>query len=210
MRNTSTTTLRGALEKLPRAAIATAIGALVAATQAHAADATDAKTAPAAACDPYKNYDCLDQYLGDGFLDRLVNYYSLEWGQGAAPSDPKAPAARRDYFPPAAQPTPPMPFTEWPYGGTTSLGVTRPASIDSPLMVALAKTSLGQWMGENNLQVYGWINAGANLSTSKTKPGGNAPAAYDYTPNTAQFDQAVVYLERLPDTVQKEIGRAHV
>jgi hypothetical protein len=204
MKNTSTKSLQSAFEKLPRAAIATAIGAIVAATQAHAADTTDAKPASTAACDPYKNYECLDQYLGDGFWGRLANYYSLEWGQGAAPSDPKAPPARRDYFPPAAQSTPPMPFTEWPYGGTTSLGVTRPASVDSPLMVALADTSLGKWMADNNLQVYGWVNAGANLSTSKTKPGGNAPAAYDYTPNTAQFDQAVVYLERLPDTVQKD------
>ena len=203
MKNSPTKTIRGTLQKLPNAALVAVLGSLVA-THADAADATDTKAAPAAACDPYKNYECLDQYLGDGFWERLANYYSLEWDRGGAPADPKAPPARRDYFPPAAQPTPPMPFTEWPYGGTTSLGVTRPASIDSPLMVALAKTGLGQWMGENNLQVYGWVNAGANLSTSKTKPGGNAPAAYDYTPNTAQFDQAVLYLERLPDTVQKD------
>ena len=205
MKNTSTKSLQSAFDKLPRVAIATAIGAMiVATTQAHAADTTDAKPASTAACDPYKNYECLDQYLGDGFWGRLANYYSLEWGQGAAPSDPKAPPARRDYFPPAAQSTPPMPFTEWPYGGTTSLGVTRPASVDSPLMVALADTSLGKWMSDNNLQVYGWVNAGANPSTNHTKPGGNAPAAYDYTPNTAQLDQAVLYLERLPDTVQKD------
>ena len=203
MNNVSTKTPLGMRAKLPHAAIATAIASLFAAIPAHAADAPDAKAAPAA-CDPYKTYECLDQSLGDGFFGRLANYYALEWGQGSAPSDPKAPPARRDYFPPAAQSTPPMPFTEWPYGGATSLGVTRPASVDSPLMVALAKTPLGQWMGDNNLQVYGWINAGANLSTSKTKPGGNAPAAYDYTPNTAQFDQAVLYLERLPDTVQKD------
>ena len=30
------------------------------------------------------------------------------------------------------------------------------------------------------------------------------PAAYDYTPNTFQLDQAVVYFERLPDTVQTD------
>jgi hypothetical protein len=44
---------------------------------------------------PYKNYDCLDAYLGDGFLERLINYYKLEWGHEAPPADPKAPSARR-------------------------------------------------------------------------------------------------------------------
>jgi len=36
------------------------------------------------------------------------------------------------------------------------------------------------------------------------KPGGNWPAAYDFTPNRDQLDQAVVYFERLPDTVQTD------
>jgi len=46
---------------------------------------------------PYKNYNCLDKYLGDEFFTRLINYYRLEWGHEAAPSDPKAPPGRRDY-----------------------------------------------------------------------------------------------------------------
>jgi hypothetical protein len=96
-----------------------------------------------------------------------------------------------------------MPFSEWPYGGSTSLGVTRPSSVDSPLMAALGNTTAGQWMNDNHIQVYGWINAGGNLSTNTVR-GGNAPAAYDYNPNTVQLDQAVLYIERLPDTVQKD------
>jgi hypothetical protein len=159
---------------------------------------------PKAPCDPYKNFECLDDYLGQGFWERLGNYYKLEWGQPAGPSDPKAPPARRDYFPPAAQTTPPMPFTEWPYGGTTSIGVTRPGSVDSPLMQALGNTGFGKWLNDNNFQLYGWIDVGGNLSTSHVKPGGNAPAAYLYTPNTMQLDQAVLYLDRFPDTVQKD------
>jgi Putative beta-barrel porin-2, OmpL-like. bbp2 len=154
-------------------------------------------------CDPYKNYSCLDSYLGDDFITRFVNYYRLEWGHDSAPSDPKAPPSRRDYYPPAPESTPPMPFTEWPYGGTTSIGVTRPSSIDSPLMAALGNTSLGQAMNDNHIQIYGWINAGGNLSNNTVR-GGNAPAAYDYNPNTVQLDQAVLYIERLPDTVQKD------
>ena len=48
------------------------------------------------ACDPYKNYSCLDAYLGEDFWTRLINYYRLEWGKEGPPSDPKAPPSRRD------------------------------------------------------------------------------------------------------------------
>jgi hypothetical protein len=154
-------------------------------------------------CDPYKNYACLDSYLGSDFMTRFINYYRLEWGHDAPPSDPKAPPSRRAGWPTTPQSTPPMPFTEWPYGGSTSIGVTRPGSIDSPLMSALGNTKLGEAMSDAHIQVYGWLNAGGNLS-SNTVRGGNSPAAYDYNPNTTQLDQAVLYIERLPDTVQKD------
>jgi hypothetical protein len=85
--------------------------------------------------DPYKNYGCLDTYLGSNVAVRLYNYYKLEMGQSAAPSDPAAPPGRRANWPTTPETTPPMPFTEWPYGGTTNLGVNRPNSVDSPLMV---------------------------------------------------------------------------
>ena len=153
---------------------------------------------------PYKKYECLDTYLGDGFFERLVNYYRLELGHEVAPADPKAPPSRRDGWPATPQSTPPMPFSEWPYGGSTSIGVTRPNAVDSPLMVALANTGVGKWMNDTNIQVYGWVNPGANISTDTVKPGGNFPAAYMYTPNTATLDQAVVYIERVPDTVQTD------
>ena len=52
---------------------------------------------------PYKNYDCLDAYLGDGFFERLVNYYRLEWGHDGPPADPKAPPSRRAGWPDAPQ-----------------------------------------------------------------------------------------------------------
>jgi len=153
--------------------------------------------------DPYKNYNCLDAYLGTDFFSRFVNYYRLEWGHEAAPADPKAPPGRRDGWPATPEAIPPYPFTEWPYGGSTALGVTRASSVDSPLMVALSNTPFGQSLNDNHIQIYGWINAGGNLSNNTVR-GGNAPAAYDYNPNTVQLDQAVVYFERLPDTVQKD------
>lgn len=154
--------------------------------------------------DPYKNYACLDAYLGDDPLTRFLNYYKLEWGQPGPPSDPNAPPGRRDYWPATPQTTPPISFTEWPYGVSTALGVKRPSSIDSPFMAAIANTSFGQWLQNNHFQIYGWINPGFNVSSNSVRPGGNFPVAYQYTPNTIQLDQAVLYFERLPDTVQKD------
>jgi hypothetical protein len=153
---------------------------------------------------PYKDYSCLDTYLGDGFFERLINYYRLEMGHEGPPADPNAPPGRRAGWPDAPATTPPMPFTEWPYGGSTSLGVSRTASADSPLMVALANTGAGKWMNETGIQVYGWINGGGNISTNTSRPAGNNPAAYMVDPNSFQLDQAVVYIERVPDTVQRD------
>jgi hypothetical protein len=71
-------------------------------------------------------------------------------------------------------------------------------------MVALSNTEVGKAMNTAHIQVYGWISAGGNVSTNTVSPGGNWPAGYMYTPNTVQLDQAVMYVERLPDTVQKD------
>ena len=139
---------------------------------------------------PYKNYACLDDYLGQDFLTRLINYYRLEWGHDAAPADPKAPPSSRPGWPTTPETTPPMPFTEWPYGGTTSIGVTRPNSVDSPFMNAISNTAFGKFLQDAHIQIYGWVNGGGNLSTNGVRPGGNVPVAYDYTPNTFQLDQA--------------------
>jgi hypothetical protein len=157
-------------------------------------------------CDPYLDYKCLDAYLGDDVATRFLRYYQLEWGKGVAPSDPSAPPSRRSdaVWPATPQSSPPMPFTEWPYGGTQNIGVTRPNSVDSPLMVAIANTQLGKAMSDAHVQVYGWLAPAANLSSNTVKPAGNAPAAYDYTPNTVQLDQAVIYVERLADTTQND------
>ncbi len=138
-----------------------------------------------------------------GFFTRLTRYYASEMGKTGPEADPDAPPSRRDDFPPQPVTQPPYPFTEWPYGASTALGVTRPNSVDSPLMAALAPTSLGEAMKKAHIQVYGWGNVGFNVS-SNGKQGGNAPGAYNYDPNTIQLDQFVLYAERLPDTVQRD------
>ena len=119
-------------------------------------------------------------------------------GPVLAPSDPNAPPSRIADWPATPETTPPMPFTEWPYGGTTALGVTRPGSVDSPLMAAIANTTPGQWLNDNHFQIYGWVDPGFNISSNTQRPAGNAPIAYAYTPNTVQLDQAVIYFEPLP------------
>src|SRR5258708_21228270 len=82
--------------------------------------------------DPYKDYSCLDAYLGNDFLSRFVNYYRLEWGHDAAPADPKAPPGPRADSPATPQSTPPMPFAECPYAGSTQLCWMRPSSVTHP------------------------------------------------------------------------------
>jgi hypothetical protein len=154
--------------------------------------------------DPYKNYACLDDYLGSGVLDRFYNYYRLEWGESGPPTDPNALPGRRANWDPAPETTPPMPFTDWPYGGTTALGGNRTGSVDSPLMMSIANTATGKWLQDAGIQIYGWIDTGFNVSSNTTRELGNAPVAYAAYPNTVQLDQAVIYIERTPDTVQTD------
>jgi hypothetical protein len=153
---------------------------------------------------PYDNYACLDAYLGDDIVTRLYNYYKLEWGQSGPPTDPNAPPSQIAGWPRIPGTVPPLAYTDWPSGAVESMGDTVPNSMDSPLMAAIANTSLGQLMHDNHFQFYGWVNGGFNISSNQTQPGGNGPIGYTYTPNQAQLDQAVVYLDRFPDTVQTD------
>jgi hypothetical protein len=143
------------------------------------------------------------QFSANPFV-KFFQYQAWEIGKAGPPADPNAPTSQRPApWPQAPETTPPMPFTEWPYGGATVLGANRPNSVDSPLMAAISDTSLGKWMSDAHLQLYGWVEAGGNISSSTVR-GGNAPGGYDYNPNTVQLDQAVVYFERTPDTVQTD------
>ena len=146
-----------------------------------------------------------DADLGTSVIGRFFAYQAAEWGKATSPleTDPNAPPSRRADWAPAPETSPPYPFTEYSYGGTTLLGVNRANSVDSPLMVAIADTSLGKAMAASHIQAYGWVDIGANLSTSSVRQG-NQPAAYAFAPNTVTLDQAVLYVERTPDTVQSD------
>ena len=56
-------------------------------------------------------------------------------------------------------------------------------------------------MKDNRIEVYGWLNASANLSTSSHT---NYPVSYAVRPNRIEFNQALFRIERLPDTVQTD------
>ena len=70
-------------------------------------------------------------------------------------------------------------------------------------MAAIANTGFGKWLAGNNTQIYGWVDPGFNVSSNSNKFG-NAPIAYTVNPNVGQLDQAVLYIDRWPDTVQTD------
>ena len=139
-----------------------------------------------------------------GFFSTLFNAYADEWNR-MPPADPQAPATRRPEteIPPVPMTSPPMPFTDWPIGATQVIGGATPNSVDSPLMTTLiGATRIGKPLENAHVQVYGWIDAGGNVSSATHGFGGNAPVADSFNQNAIQLDQAVVYIERVPDTVQ--------
>jgi hypothetical protein len=68
-----------------------------------------------------------------------------------------------------------------------------------PLTQALWETFPS--LKKNKIKVYGWINAGGDVSTSKHS---NIPESYAIVPNKLELDQAVLRVERVPDSVQKD------
>jgi hypothetical protein len=132
------------------------------------------------------------------FFSRLASAYRED--MNPAPSDPNAPApARRGLDSPFS--SPPFPSAEWQLGGMDyPIGVPNENS-QYPLERALACTDLGSWMQKNRVEMYGWINPSANLSTSNFN---SYPLSYATRPNRVEFDQFLFRIERLPDTVQTD------
>jgi putative OmpL-like beta-barrel porin-2 len=68
-----------------------------------------------------------------------------------------------------------------------------------PLTKALWEAFPG--LKNERIKVYGWINPGGDISTSKLS---NIPESYAIVPNKLELDQAVLRFERVPDTVQRD------
>ncbi len=154
--------------------------------------ATDVELAPGQALD-------LTFTLGlpapqGGFLKRFFHAYSDDW-KGTAASGPEPP--RRG--PPSPLNSPPFPNSDWSYGGAPDIGA--PDTNVPPLMQALYTGSNGKAWEDSRVKIYGWLEGSLNLSTSGHS---NLPSAYDIYSNRVELDQAVLYIERLPDTVQTD------
>ena len=123
--------------------------------------------------------------LTGNFFHRLAQFYLQDWA-GTNPTTP-APAKRGL---PAPLDSAPFPISDWGYGGSPDIGA--PDTNTYPLMNALN-------LENSRTKVYGWIASSFNFSTSGHN---NFPLSYDIFPNKIELNQAVVYVERLPDTVQ--------
>lgn len=136
----------------------------------------------------------------EGFFRRLGHAYWDDWHPKPS-TEPDPPF--RGY--PAPESNPPFPFTVWPIGGTVNIG--QPFTISTPLMTAIYGGSSGDAWKRSRVTVYGWTDVGVNFSTSGDTSLGryaNAPAAYSQIPNSIQLNQLAFYIERQPDTVQKD------
>jgi hypothetical protein len=125
--------------------------------------------------------------LKGNFFERLVQFYHQDWA-GTNPSA-TLPAKRGL---PAPLDSPPFPSSDWIYGGAPDLGA--PDGNTYPLMSALG-------LENSRIKVYGWVATSINFSTSGHN---NFPVSYDIFPNKIELNQAVIYVERLPDTVQND------
>ena len=189
-------------QSLPAAVQDSADGSSSAAVDA--ASGSDAQASAPAPAGP-ANSQAATNTVPPGFWKRFAKAYYDDWhpapppAPGAAPAPPSAPAFR-GYEPPVSNP--PFPFTVWPMGGTPWIGYNN--ATQYPLTTALQTGPHGDWWKRANIQLYGWADLGLNVSTSSARPYGNLPAAYAEIPNSFQLDQLTLYIERTPDTIQRE------
>jgi hypothetical protein len=124
------------------------------------------------------------------FFQRFAAAYKEDWH----PTQPSGPdPERRGYKGPLD--STPFPGTDYSVGGTPVIGA--PDTQTYILMQAINQN-------KSRIKVYGWLNGGFNVSTSNKGDGANSPASYYYNPNRVTADQQVLYIERLPNTVQTE------
>ena len=123
----------------------------------------------------------------EGFFGRLATFYHQDW-TGTAPASP--PAARRGPDSPLS--SPPFPSADWSYGGSPTIG-------ESDQNVYPLQTAINGANGR--VKTYGWIEPTVNGATSAHR---NYPETNDIYSNRLELGQVVVYVERLPDSVQRD------
>jgi Putative beta-barrel porin-2, OmpL-like. bbp2 len=121
------------------------------------------------------------------FVARWAEFYRQDWS-GTSPSSP-APARRGL---PSPLDSPPFPNADWSYGGSPVIG--EPDTNSYPLMTAINQAT-------SRTKVYGWVDPTLNFSNSENR---NEPEANDVYSNRFEMNQLVLYVERLPDSVQRD------
>jgi hypothetical protein len=128
------------------------------------------------------------------FFKTLVAAYHDDWFPAANATATPVPE-RRGY--PAPLDSIPCPSGDYSVGGAPTIGA--PDTQTYPLMQAIFGSERAN---RRRIKIYGWSNDGFNVSTSNKGDGANAPAAYFLNPNRIIADQEVLFVERLPNTVQ--------
>jgi hypothetical protein len=121
------------------------------------------------------------------FLPRFIDFYRQDWK--ALPSTGPAPPRRGL---PSPLDSPPFPNADWSYGGSPTIGEADGNSY--PLMSAINGAT-------SRTKIYGWVEPTFNASTSTNN---NSPTVDDTYPNRIELGQAILYAERLPDSVQRD------
>ena len=143
------------------------------------------------------------------FFQRLGAAYKTDWTPALTPpsttTQPTVPSTEMPAVPeptapvrrgfPAPLESPPFPGSDYSVGGTPVIGA--PDTQTYILMQAIDEN-------KSRTKIYGWLNGGFDVSTSNKGDGANSPAAYYYNPNRIIPDQEVLYIERLPNTVQTD------
>jgi hypothetical protein len=149
------------------------------------ATATDANPLPVHTATAGGSHNSIRQSVS--VWSRFGSLYLADWkGLAAAPAEP---SLRRALDAPLD--SPPFPSSDWSYGGSSGIGL--PDTNVYPAMSALRHEN-------SRVHLYGWINASVNASTSSDT---NYPVTYGFIPNRPVMNQAVLVLERQPDTVQR-------
>jgi hypothetical protein len=164
-----------------------AVGGAVAAAPSSILENPDPQGAGNAAGGQGASNSSANNGLTGNFFERLVQFYKQDWA-GKNPAGPSP--AKRGL--PAPLDSPPFPSSDWIYGGAPDIGA--PDGNTYPLMSALN-------LENSRTKIYGWVATSINFSTSGTN---NFPVSYDIFPNKIELNQAVIYIERLPDTVQND------
>jgi hypothetical protein len=115
------------------------------------------------------------------------------------PQPGSTPTPRRGL--PAPFDSPPFFTSDYQLGGTPVIGDPNEPTV-WPLMKAIyGSGTFGQWLKDNRINLWGWVEGGYNASSSSHS---NSPQGYDLRPDQPELDQAVAYLERVPDEYQTD------